>query len=48
LGELDPVRRRQFWAAIDPAAQVLATGTELPNPELGDWQVFRVEQGNFT
>jgi len=48
LGELDPVRRRQFWAAIDPAAQVLATGTELPNPELGDWQVFRVEQGTFT
>lgn len=47
LGELDPVRRRQFWAALDPAAQVLATGTELPNPELGAWQVFRVGQGTF-
>jgi len=48
LGELDPARRRQFWAALDPAAQVLATGTALPDPELGAWQVFRVDQGTFT
>ena len=30
LGELDPARRRQFWAAIDPESQVIATGTGLP------------------
>jgi DNA replication and repair protein RecF len=47
LGELDPGRRRQFWAALDPAAQILATGTALPDPELGAWQVFRVDQGAF-
>jgi DNA replication and repair protein RecF len=45
LGELDPARRRAFWAALDPAAQVLASGTTLPDPELGPWQIFRVDQG---
>lgn len=48
LGELDPVRRRRFWAAIDPASQVLATGTHLPDAELGAWQVFDVVAGNVT
>jgi DNA replication and repair protein RecF len=47
LGELDPVRRREFWAALDPEAQVLATGTSEPDPALGSWQVFRVAQGAF-
>jgi DNA replication and repair protein RecF len=47
LGELDPVRRRQFWAALDPAAQVIATGTGAPDPELGDWQIFQVADGTF-
>jgi len=47
LGELDPDRRRQFWAALDPSAQILATGTSPPDPALGDWQVFRVAQGVF-
>jgi len=47
LGELDPARRRRFWAAIDPEAQVLATGTSLPDAELGAWQVFSVAEGNF-
>ena len=28
LGELDPIRRRRFWSAIDPESQVIATGTE--------------------
>lgn len=47
LGELDPARRRRFWAAIDPESQVIATGTSLPDAELGEWQVFRVETGDF-
>jgi len=47
LGELDPVRRREFWASLDPAAQVLATGTSAPDPILGAWQIFRVAGGSF-
>jgi DNA replication and repair protein RecF len=47
LGELDPARRRKFWATIDPESQVLATGTSLPDAELGAWQVFRVKNGDF-
>ncbi len=46
LGELDPQRRRRFWSALDPALQVIATGTSLPDDAaLGRWQVFRVEAG---
>ena len=48
LGELDPVRRTRFWAAVPETAQVIATGTEAPNGDLGEWQVFRVEGGNFS
>lgn len=48
LGELDPARRRRFWSALGQERQVLATGTELPDAELGDWQVFRVKAGHFT
>jgi DNA replication and repair protein RecF len=48
LGELDPARRRQFWAAIDPESQVIATGTALPDAALGEWQVFVVADGTFT
>lgn len=47
LGELDPVRRRRFWSALGEERQVLATGTELPDAELGAWQVFRVSAGAF-
>lgn len=47
LGELDPDRRRRFWSALDPQAQVLATGTSLPDPELGAWQTFSVSAGQF-
>lgn len=47
LGELDPARRRRFWAAIDPESQVIATGTSLPDAELGAWQVFEVADGDF-
>ena len=47
LGELDPERRRRFWSAIDPESQVLATGTQLPDAELGSWQVFTAVDGTF-
>jgi DNA replication and repair protein RecF len=47
LGELDPSRRRKFWAAVDAESQVIATGTSLPDAELGEWQVFEVKEGNF-
>ena len=47
LGELDPGRRRKFWAAIDPESQVIATGTTLPDAALGTWEVFRVKEGEF-
>ena len=47
LGELDPARRRKFWAAIDPESQVIATGTSLPDAVLGAWQVFEVVDGAF-
>lgn len=46
LGELDPARRRRFWAAIDPASQVIATGTSLPEAALGEWQIFEVADGD--
>ena len=45
LGELDPARRRKFWSAIDPESQVIATGTTLPDAELGAWQIFAVADG---
>ena len=48
LGELDPQRRRRFWDAVPPNAQVLATGTTLPDAQLGRWQVFTVSAGAFT
>jgi len=47
LGELDPARRRRFWTAIDPDSQVIATGTALPDADLGAWQVFHVVNGAF-
>ena len=48
LGELDPARRRRFWSAVDPESQVIATGTSLPDAELGTWQVFEVADGSVT
>jgi DNA replication and repair protein RecF len=47
LGELDPARRRRFWAALDPEMQILATGTTVPEAELGAWQIFAVTTGRF-
>ncbi|MEO6876367.1 MAG: DNA replication and repair protein RecF [Opitutaceae bacterium] len=48
LGELDPARRAQFWTAIDPESQVIATGTTYPAAGLGAWQMFEVVDGTFT
>jgi DNA replication and repair protein RecF len=48
LGELDPERRRRFWKAIGPECQIMATGTSMPDAELGEWQIFKVEDGRFT
>lgn len=49
LGELDPERRRRFWAALAPELQVIATGTTLPDDAaLGRWQVFRADAGRLT
>lgn len=47
LGELDPMRRERFWAAIPESSQVVATGTEHPGDALGAWQVFEVKDGGF-
>ena len=35
------------WAAIDHESQIIATGTALPEAELGSWQVFMVTAGEF-
>jgi DNA replication and repair protein RecF len=48
LGELDPNRRLRFWSSIDPESQIIATGTHLPDAELGPWQVFAVSDGTFS
>jgi DNA replication and repair protein RecF len=49
LGELDPERRRRFWAALPPDLQIVATGTALPDDAApGRWQAFRVEAGRLT
>lgn len=47
LGELDPARRARFWSAVDHESQIIATGTHLPDAELGAWQVFEVVDGVF-
>lgn len=47
LGELDPGRRERFWAVIDPEAQVLATGTRVPEGDPSAWQVFVATEGSF-
>jgi len=48
LGELDPERRKKFWASLDGEPQTIATGTSLPPADGTVWQVFKVKQGNVT
>lgn len=47
LGELDPVRRKKFWAALEGEPQVIATGTSLPEADGAEWQVLPVEGGRI-
>jgi len=48
LGELDPVRRKGFWAALGEQRQIVATGTVLPSAlQARQWKVFVVDQGGF-
>ena len=59
LGELDPDRRRRFWAGFNETetaaaaagaspCQILATGTTAPDAELGAWQLHQVRAGVFS
>ena len=43
--ELDPERRGRFWSAIEPGAQVFATGTAVPEISSRGWQIVRVARG---
>jgi DNA replication and repair protein RecF len=45
LGELDPERRKKFWASLEGEPQVIATGTSLPPADGTVWQVLHVEKG---
>lgn len=47
LGELDPERRRRFWAALEGEPQVIATGTSLPEDDGSRWQVLAVSEGRI-
>jgi DNA replication and repair protein RecF len=48
LGELDQVRKSNFWKAIGDSVQVIATGTEVPRTEARiNCQVFEVSAGSF-
>lgn len=47
LGELDPTRRRAFWTALDPAAQIFATGTTPFEPADPPWQTWSVADGRL-
>ncbi|MBA3848669.1 MAG: DNA replication and repair protein RecF [Opitutus sp.] len=47
LGELDPERRRKFWAALEGEPQVVATGTMPPETGSGGWQVLSVSGGRI-
>lgn len=46
LGELDPIRRENFWNEVGDDLQVIATGTVLP-ADASAWQVFHVRAGTF-
>jgi DNA replication and repair protein RecF len=46
MGELDPARREAFWKILGGAAQVVATGTEIPAVEsrAGRFRIARMEE----
>lgn len=47
LGELDPERKARFWSAVDPAWQLVATGTVPPVGHEREWEFFDVREGSF-
>ena len=48
LGELDPKRKKSFWATCSKEIQIIASGTEFSVGEASrDWQVWDVDRGNF-
>ena len=48
LGELDPKRKKSFWATCSKELQIIASGTEFSVGEASrDWQVWDVDSGNF-
>ena len=48
LGELDPKRKKSFWATCSKEIQIIASGTEFSVGEAGrEWQVWDVNKGNF-
>jgi DNA replication and repair protein RecF len=48
LGELDADRRAGFWKALDPDAQVIATGTQLPVESPRQWRIWTLQGGTPT
>ena len=49
LGELDPMRKKSFWATCPKEIQIIASGTEYSVEETSlDWQVWNVNNGKFS
>lgn len=48
VGELDPARRKGFWAAVGPGSQVIATGTAYPEGEgARAWRRWKMVAGHL-
>lgn len=48
LGELDPKRKKSFWATCSKEIQIIASGTEFSvDGASRDWQVWDVNNGSF-
>ena len=48
LGELDPKRKKSFWATCSKELQIIASGTEFSVGEVArDWQIWEVNSGEF-
>ena len=48
LGELDLSRRGNFMSLLPKDAQVLASGTVMPEHDPEEWEVFEVSAGEFS
>ena len=47
LGELDPERRANFHACLGDGSQVFATGTQLLDEDVDEWEVYQAKEGHF-